>query len=127
MHIWACARLESILHPKKDVPIYTNNSSTDEKSHAKTSQHQFETRFDALPCPGRGEFDGPQRTWGGAFDRNTRGVGNLIRCLDFVFVRINASFELIKLHVYANVKKFHRTNDEIKEWNISQEIDGLLL
>ena len=41
--------------------------------------------FDPLPCPGRGEFDGPQRTWGGAFDRNTRGVGNLIRCLDFMF------------------------------------------
>ena len=41
--------------------------------------------FDPLPCPGRGEFDGPQRTWGGAFDHNTRGVGNLIRCLDFMF------------------------------------------
>ena len=41
--------------------------------------------FDALPCPGRGEFDGPQRTWGGAFDHNTRGVGHLIRRLDFMF------------------------------------------
>ena len=41
--------------------------------------------FDSLPCPGRGEFDGPQRTWGGALDNNTRGVGNLIRCLDFMF------------------------------------------
>ena len=41
--------------------------------------------FDPLPCPGRGEFDGPQRTWGGAFDHNTRGVGNLIRCPDFMF------------------------------------------
>ena len=39
--------------------------------------------FDPLPCPaGRGEFDGPQRTWGGAFDHNTRRVGNLICCLD---------------------------------------------
>ena len=38
------------------------------------------------PSPlGRGEFDGPQRTWGGAFDHNTRGVGNLICCLDFMF------------------------------------------
>ena len=37
------------------------------------------------PCPGRGYFDGPQRTWGGAFDHNNRGVGNLIRCLDFMF------------------------------------------
>ena len=35
--------------------------------------------------PGRGEFYGPQRTWGGAFEHNTRGVGNLIRCLDFMF------------------------------------------
>ena len=41
--------------------------------------------FDPLPCPERGKFDGPQRTWGEAFDHNTRGVGNLIRCLDFMF------------------------------------------
>ena len=34
---------------------------------------------------GGGEFDGPQRTWGGAFDHNTRSVGNLIRCLDSMF------------------------------------------
>ena len=26
-----------------------------------------------------------QRSWGGAFDHNTRGVGNLIRRLDFMF------------------------------------------
>ena len=30
-------------------------------------------------------FDGPQRSRGGAFDHNTRGVGNLIRRLDFMF------------------------------------------
>ena len=52
---------------------------------------QFETRtspppgipwaFDPLPCPGRREFDRPQRPWGGAFDHN---IG-LIRCLDFMF------------------------------------------
>ena len=41
--------------------------------------------FDPLPCPERGEFDGPQCTWDRAFDHNTRGVGNLIRCLDFMF------------------------------------------
>ena len=32
-----------------------------------------------------GEFDVPQHTWGGAFVHNTREVGNLIRCLDFMF------------------------------------------
>ena len=52
---------------------------------------QFETRtsppghLTLFLARGGGGFEGPQRTWGGAFDHNTRGVGNLIRCLDFMF------------------------------------------
>ena len=37
------------------------------------------------PPPPPRAYPGPQGTWGGAFDHNTRGVGNLIRCLDFMF------------------------------------------
>ena len=39
----------------------------------------------ASPLPREGGFDGPQHTWGGTFDHDTRGVGNSIRCLDLMF------------------------------------------
>ena len=58
--------------------------------------------FDPLPCPGRGELDGQQRTWDGAFDHNTRWVGNLICCLDFMFraaLRIEQLADIIFLFV----------------------------
>ena len=58
--------------------------------------------FDPLPCPGRGEFDGPQRTWGGAFDHNTTGVGNLICRLDFMF---RAALRIKTAHVCLQMLK----------------------
>ena len=60
------------------------------------------SHIDPLPCPGRGEYDRPQRTWGGAFDHNTRWVGNLIRCLDFMF---HAAFRIKAARVCLQMLK----------------------